>query len=218
MRLLVIEDEQDLQRVIGKCFREANFSVDSASDGSTGLRMALEGEYDAIVLDLMLPGIDGSTVLSKLRAAGRKTAVLILTARDAIKDRIDGLNSGADDYLTKPFSLEELVARVRALIRRSAGQPSPVVQLGDVEIDTAGASVRKSGQLVPLAGKEYALLELLIINRGKLVTRSMIYDHIYGAQDDSFSNVVDVYVSNLRRKLGPDLIQTMRGRGYTIRA
>lgn len=218
MRVLVIEDDQDLQRVIGKTFREANFSADSASDGITGLRMAMEGEYDAIVLDLMLPGLDGSAVLTKLRAEQRKTPVLVLTAKDAIQDRINGLNNGADDYLTKPFSLEELVARVRALIRRSAGQPSPVINLGDVEIDTAGASVRRKGESIPLAGKEYALLELLIINRGKLVTRSMIYDHIYGAQDDSFSNVVDVYVSNLRRKLGPDLIQTLRGRGYTIRA
>jgi two-component system, OmpR family, response regulator len=157
-------------------------------------------------------------VLSKLRGAKKKTPVLLLTARDAVQDRIKGLNDGADDYLTKPFDLHELVARVRALIRRSAGQATPVFAVGDVEVDTAAACVRKAGAVVALTAKEYALIELLMMHRGKLVTRSAIYDHIYDADDDSLSNVVDVYISNLRRKLGQELIETRRGLGYTIRA
>jgi two-component system OmpR family response regulator len=143
--------------------------------------------------------------------------VLILTARDALADRVEGLNRGADDYLTKPFELDELIARLRALIRRSAGSPSPIVEVAGVQIDTAARTVTKQGEVVELSAKEYALLELLALHRGRLVTRSMIYEHIYGEEDDTLSNVVDVYVSNLRRKLGSELIETRRGQGYIIR-
>jgi two-component system OmpR family response regulator len=217
MKILVVEDEEDLLQVIGAMLRESGFAVDLAADGSEGLGKAQANEYDAIVLDLMLPRMDGWTVLSELRKT-KHTPVLLLTARDAVADRVAGLNLGADDYLTKPFELDELVARLRALIRRSVGAPSPVLDILDVTIDTAARMVRKDGQPVELSAKEYALLELLALHRGRLVTRTMIYEHIYGEEDDTLSNVVDVYVSNLRRKLGAELIETRRGQGYLIRA
>jgi two-component system OmpR family response regulator len=176
----------------------------------------LAAEYDAILLDLMLPRLDGGQVLRALRET-KQTPVLVLTARDTIDEKIKGLNLGADDYLTKPFDLDELIARVRALIRRSVNHPSPLFRVRDVEVNTAARAVLKKGQCVPLTGKEYAILELLMIYRGRLVTRTMIYDHLYGEHDDTLSNVVDVYVSNLRRKLGSELIETRRGEGYIIR-
>jgi two-component system OmpR family response regulator len=217
MKILLIEDEEDLLQVISIALRENGFSVDLAPDGVQGLAKAQSADYDAIVLDLMLPGIDGWTVLERLRET-KPTPVLILTARDAVADRVKGLDHGADDYLTKPFRLEELIARLRALIRRSVGSPSPVLDLGEVTIDTASRTVSKGGNLVELSAKEYALLELLALHRGRLVTRTMIYEHIYVEEDDTLSNVVDVYVSNLRRKLGNTLIETRRGQGYIIRA
>ena len=217
MKILLIEDEEDLLQVISIALRENGFSVDLAPDGVQGLAKAQSADYDAIVLDLMLPGIDGWTVLERLRET-KPTPVLILTARDAVADRVKGLDKGADDYLTKPFRLEELIARLRALIRRSVGSQSPVLDLGEVMIDTAARTVSKGGSLVELSAKEYALLELLALHRGRLVTRTMIYEHIYGEEDDTLSNVVDVYVSNLRRKLGNALIETRRGQGYIIRA
>ncbi len=216
MRVLIVEDEPDLARAVRKALEEEDFAVDVALDGEIGLYNARTWTYDAIVLDLMIPRIDGWNVLKQLRAAKNKTPVLILTARDAVPDRVKGLNTGADDYLTKPFALEELIARVRALVRRTADQPSPLSRLGDVRIDTAARNVTKSGRPVELPAKEYALLELLALNRGKLVTRTAIYDHIYDENDDSLSNVVDVYVSNLRKKLGKNLVVTRRGQGYII--
>jgi two-component system, OmpR family, response regulator len=217
MRVLVVEDEEDLLTVLVTALREQGFTVDSAQDGESGLTKAEGTDYDAIVLDLMLPRMDGFEVLNKLRTR-KSTPVLVLTARDAVADRVAGLNQGADDYLTKPFELDELSARLRALIRRSAGSPSPLIIIDDVEINTAARTVNKRNQTVDLSAKEYALLELLAINRGRLVTRTMIYEHIYGEDDDTLSNVVDVYVSNLRRKLGDSLIETRRGQGYIIRA
>jgi two-component system, OmpR family, response regulator len=217
MRVLVVEDEEDLLAVLVTALREQGFTVDSAQDGESGLAKAEGADYDAIVLDLMLPRMDGFEVLNKLRAR-KSTPVLVLTARDALADRVAGLNQGADDYLTKPFELDELAARLRALIRRSAGSPSPLITIDDVEINTASRTVNKRDQSVELSAKEYALLELLVLNRGRLVTRTMIYEHIYGEDDDTLSNVVDVYVSNLRRKLGDSLIETRRGQGYIIRA
>ncbi|MEX2140703.1 MAG: response regulator transcription factor [Pirellulales bacterium] len=216
MKILLVEDEEDLLQVIGTALRESGFSVDLAADGETGLAKGESEDYDAIVLDIMLPRLDGWAVLSELRKT-KTTPVLLLTARDAVTDRVEGLNRGADDYLTKPFDLDELIARLRALIRRSVGSPSPIVTLGTVEIDTAARTVTKDGQPVELSAKEYALLELLALHRGRLVTRTMIYEHIYGEEDDTLSNVVDVYVSNLRRKLGGELIETRRGQGYIIR-
>jgi two-component system OmpR family response regulator len=216
MKVLIVEDEEDLLHVTATALRESGFSVDLARDGMEGLVKGETADYDAIVLDLMLPRLDGWEVLSRLRQT-KATPVLILTARDALADRVEGLNRGADDYLTKPFELEELIARLRALIRRSAGSPSPIVEVAGVQIDTAARTVTKHGDVVELSAKEYALLELLVLHRGRLVTRSMIYEHIYGEEDDTLSNVVDVYVSNLRRKLGSELIETRRGQGYIIR-
>ena len=215
MRLLVIEDEVDLVRVIQQALEEEGFSIDTAMDGEVGLSKARSWDYDAIILDIMLPRLDGFGVLRELRK-GKRTPVLLLTARDELADKVRGFDSGADDYVTKPFEIDELVARVRALIRRSANQPSPRIEVGDVEVDMAARTVTKDGRAVALTAKEYALVELLVLHRGKLVTRTMIYDHIYDEHDDTFSNVVDVYVANLRRKLGKDFIETRRGMGYIV--
>jgi two-component system, OmpR family, response regulator len=174
------------------------------------------GMYDALVLDLMLPRMDGWTVLKELRKCGVAVPVLILTARDALSDRVKGLDSGADDYLAKPFELAELLARLRAVIRRSAGKPSSVVECGDVRIDMAAKTVTKGGADVALTAREYSLVEFLAVHRGELVSRSMIYDHLFDDDDDSLSNLVDVHVSNVRKKLGKDFIVTRRGQGYML--
>ncbi len=215
MRILIVEDEIDLARVVRKGLEEEGFAADEAHDGESGLYNALTCDYDAIILDLMLPKLDGWEILRRLRTR-KKTPVLILTARDAAVDKVKGLDTGADDYLTKPFRLDELLARVRALIRRAADHPAPVVRLGDIEINTASRTVKKGGRETILSPKEYALLELLALHRGELVTRTMIYDHIYDENEDTLSNVVDVHVANLRRKLGKDLVKTRRGEGYLI--
>ena len=215
MRILVVEDEADLARAVKQALAEDGFSVDVAMDGETGAWNALSLDYDAVVLDLMLPKLDGWAVLARIREK-KRTPVLILTARDGVSDRVRGLNGGADDYLTKPFSIEELIARVRALIRRSAGRPDPVIRIEDIEINTASRTVKRGEEGIHLTGKEYALLELLALHRGELVTRTMIYDHIYDEEGDTFSNIVDVYVANLRKKLGKDLIETRRGQGYIL--
>ena len=215
MRVLIVEDEADLAETVRRAFVEDGFSVDVAADGESGLFNAQSWNYDAIVLDLMLPRMHGFDVLKKPRAKST-TPVLILTARDGLDDKLKGLNSGADDYLTKPFKLAELLARVRALVRRSAGKPSPRLKLGDIEIDSAARIIRKKGKPVELTPKEYALAEFMALHQGELVTRTMIYDHLYDESDDTFSNVVDVYVSNLRRKLGKDFIETRRNQGYIL--
>lgn len=215
MRVLVIEDEPDLLRVLAQSLREAGYAVDAAADGESGLYSAGTGEYDAIILDLMLPKIDGFSLLRELRKT-KQTPVLILTARDAVADRVKGLDTGADDYLTKPFELSELLARVRALIRRAAGDASSVIEIGDVTVDTLARVVRRSGELVPLTAREYALIEFLSVHRGELVTRTMIYDHLFDESDDTLSNLVDVHVVNIRKKLGKDFITTRRGQGYLI--
>lgn len=216
VRVLIIEDEPDLASVVAKVLRECSFAVDVTFDGNDGLFKAQSEDYDAIVLDLMLPGMGGTSVLRALRQS-KRTPVIVLTARTSQQDKIDGLNLGADDYLTKPFDIDELVARLRALIRRSANHPQPIVRIGDIEVDTTSCTVSKHGERVALTGKEYAILHLLLLHRGKLVTRTMIYDRVYGERDESLSNVVDVYVSNLRKKLGTDLIETRRGEGYIVR-
>jgi two-component system, OmpR family, response regulator len=216
MRVLIVEDEPDLSRVVRQALTESGFSVDSAADGEEGLWKAQSTDYDAIILDLMLPRMHGGEVLSQLRTS-KTTPVLVLTARDAPTDKVANLNLGADDYLTKPFDLHELIARVRALIRRSTNHPAPVLRVGDVELDTSARVVRKQGQHVDLAVKEYAILELLMMHKEKLVSRTMIYEHVYGEDDGTLSNVVDVYICNLRKKLGSDLITTRRGEGYIIR-
>jgi two-component system OmpR family response regulator len=215
MRILVIEDEPDMQQVIAASLREEDYAVDTADDGEDGLFKARAWEYDAIVLDVMLPRMDGWSVLKRLRIE-KRTPVLMLTARDGVNDRVKGLDSGADDYLTKPFELSELLARLRALIRRAAGQPRPVIEIGDISIDTGSRSVAAGGSAVSLTAKEYTLLEFLARNRGNLVTRTMIYEHLFDEHDETLSNLVDVYISNIRRKVGRDFITTRRGQGYII--
>jgi two-component system, OmpR family, response regulator len=215
MRILLIEDEPDLLDAMAQSLREKGYAVDEARDGRMGLYKAEGIDYDAITLDLMLPSISGWDLLSRIRKK-KATPVLILTARHAVNDRVRGLDAGADDYLVKPFDLVELEARIRALIRRSAGQPSVVIDVGEIQIDTSARTVTKGGQLVRLTPREYSLLELLTLNRGKLVTRTLIYDHIFDEETDTLSNLVDVHVANLRKKLGRDLISTRRGEGYLV--
>lgn len=215
MRILLIEDEADLLSGLARALREEGYAVDTADDGEEGLYKAQSAEYDAVVLDVMLPRMDGWEVLRSLRQS-RKTPVLMLTARDAARDRVRGLDTGADDYLVKPFDLGELFARLRALIRRSAGQTRNVIELGEVVVDTAARSVSVSGNPVSLTAREYVLLEFLALHRGETVTRSTLYEHLFDEDDDTLSNLLDVHVSNLRKKLGRELIATRRGHGYGI--
>lgn len=216
MRVLVVEDEPDVLRAVTVFLREEGYYVDTAENGEDGLFKGVTWDYDVILLDVMLPQRDGWSVLSELRRQKKSTPVLMLTARDAVKDRVRGLDTGADDYLVKPFELSELVARVRALIRRSAGKSEPVIEIGNVSIDTTSRTVSVDGASVSLTAKEYCLLEFLAVHRGELVTRTRIYDHLFDECDSSLSNLVDVYVSNIRRKVGRELITTRRGMGYII--
>ncbi len=216
MRVLVVEDEPDVLRAVAMFLRESGYSVDTADNGEDGLFKAVTWEYDVVLLDVMLPRRDGWSVLEELRRKNKATPVLMLTARDAIKDRVRGLDTGADDYLVKPFELSELIARVRALIRRSAGVAQPLIEIGNVSINTTSRMVSVDGVSIALTAKEYCLLEFLAVHRGELVTRTKIYDHLFDEYDASLSNLVDVYVSNIRRKVGRELITTRRGMGYII--
>ena len=222
MRVLVVEDEPDLLKTLAKVLREEGYAVDEAPDGEEGWYKAESYSYDAIVLDVMLPKLDGWKVLEKIRAkeagadTARPTPVLMLTARDRTADRVRGLDTGADDYLVKPFDLPELLARIRALIRRSASVPSSTLRIGNVAIDTKARTVHKGNELVPLTAREFALLEYLALRQGEVVTRTVLYDHLFDENDSSFSNLLDVHVSNVRKKLGPDFITTRRGHGYAI--
>jgi two-component system OmpR family response regulator len=215
VRLLVVEDELDLLRVLEQTFQEEGYAVDTAADGQDGLFKAVHRDYDAIVLDLMLPKLNGVELLRRLRQK-KNTPVLILTARDALPDRVQGLDTGADDYLVKPFARLELLARIRAIVRRSAGQVASVLEIGDVKIDMATRTVTKEGESVNLTPREYVLIEFLALHRGKVVSRTMLYDHLFDENEDSLSNLLDVHVSNLRKKLGADFIVTRRGHGYLI--
>jgi two-component system OmpR family response regulator len=215
MRILVVEDEPRLLRNLAKALREEGYAVDTAEAGDEGLFKAESSDYDAIVLDVMLPQLDGWQLLERLRKQ-KQTPVLMLTARDATPDRIRGLDTGADDYLVKPFDLSELLARLRALVRRAAGQARPRIELGEVLLDTRSRSVSRRGQRVMLTAREYAILEYLALHRGEVVTRTSLYEHLFDETDDSLSNLVDVHVSSIRKKLGADLIATRRGQGYCI--
>ncbi len=215
MRVLVVEDEPDLRRGLVRALREDGYAVDEAADGEEGLFKAQTYEYDALLLDIMLPGLDGWELLARLRKSSR-TPVLMLTARDAVRDRVRGLDSGADDYLTKPFDLDELLARVRALIRRAASQGQSRLELGEVVLDTAARVVTRAGAPVNLTAREYALVEFLALHRGTVVTRTMLYDHLFDENDSTLSNLLDVHVSNIRKKLGHAFITTRRGHGYSI--
>ena len=215
MRILVVEDEPRLVRSLAKALREEGYAVDTAETGDDGLYKAESWDYDVIVLDIMLPGLDGWEVLARLRKQ-KKTPVLMLTARDTAPDRVRGLDTGADDYLIKPFDLTELLARVRALIRRSAGQARPQIALGDVVIDTRARSVTRQGEPLTLTAREYAILEYLALHRGEVVSRTALYEHLFDENEDSLSNLLDVHVFNFRKKLGHELIVTRRSQGYLI--
>lgn len=215
MRLLVVEDEPDLLNGLARALRRAGYAVDTAEDGEDGLYKSQSVAYDAIVLDVMLPRLDGWELLARLRQT-HKTPVLMLTARDSTQDRVRGLDTGADDYLSKPFDVAELLARLRALIRRASGQAQARLALGEVELDTRARTVTRAGQPVALTAREYAILEYLALHQGELVTRTALYEHLFDETDDTLSNLIEVHVFNLRRKLGHDLIATRRGQGYCI--
>jgi two-component system OmpR family response regulator len=215
MRILIVEDEPDLLRSLAQALREEGYAVDTANDGEDGCFKAESYDYDAIVLDVMLPKLDGWEVLARLRKI-KKTPVLMLTARDQSRDRVKGLDTGADDYVVKPFDLPELFARLRALIRRSANKSTNLIEIGKVTIDTAARNVTRADAAVELTAREYALVEFLALHRGEVVTRTMLYEHLFDESDSTLSNLLDVHVSNIRKKLGHDFIVTRRGHGYCI--
>jgi two-component system OmpR family response regulator len=215
MRILIVEDEPRLLRSLSKALREGGYAVDTAEAGDDGLYKAENYNYDAIVLDVMLPRLDGWELLERLRRK-KQTPVLMLTARDAHRDRVRGLDAGADDYLVKPFDLPELLARLRALIRRAAGQAGSRVEMAEVILDTRSRSVTRAGQSVTLTAREYAILEYLALHRGEVVTRTVLYEHLFDESDDTLSNLLDVHVFSIRKKLGQNLIATRRGQGYCI--
>jgi DNA-binding response OmpR family regulator len=221
VRVLLIEDHKPLVRALKQGLEEEGFAVDVAYDGEEGNYKAQTANYDIIILDLMLPKEDGLSLLQRWRRDGMTSHVLVLTARGSIEDKVKGLDLGADDYLTKPFELEELFARLRALIRRGHQVKDPVIRVLDLEIDTATRTVRRAGQAVHLTPREYALLEFLAFHRGRVVSRSMIWEHLYDEQDENTSNVVDVYIRYLRNKIdkGFDvpLILTRWGEGYMMK-
>jgi len=221
VRILVVEDQQKVAQFIVRGLREERFAVDHASTGTEGLSMARVGEYDALILDIMLPGKNGFEVVSELRAASVTTPVLMLTAKVRVEDRVRGLDAGADDYLVKPFAFAELLARVRALIRRHERDvPAPMV-VGDLTLDPIGHGVTRGGQRVELTAKEYSVLEFLMRNRGRVVTRTSMVEHVWDMHFDSDTNLVDVYIRHLRAKLDDPfpakLIHTVRGVGYVIK-
>jgi DNA-binding response OmpR family regulator len=222
MRVLLVEDSARLQQTVGDALRRSGYAVDVSSDGEDGLWRAENNDYDVIVLDIMLPKMDGLTLLKTLRKNGRTPHVLLLTARDRVEDRVSGLRSGADDYLVKPFALEELLARVETLCRRAYGNKQNRLTIADLEIDTAGKKVWRAGQPVKLKPREYQLLEYLARRRGEVVTQSEIESHLYNDDAEPMSNVVESALSSLRRKLGQanpaPLIQTRRGLGYILEA
>ena len=218
MRVLVVEDEEDLASALQRLLQDAGFTVDVSHDGEDGLWLALETTYDLVVLDLMLPRLQGERVLAELRARPRYVPVLVLTARDAVPDRVRLLDAGADDYVIKPFEPAELISRCRALIRRSAGHGSAVLVIGTVEIFTAQRTIRQAGMNVPVTPREFRLLEYLAIHRRRVVPRGELLEHLYGNSEETLSNVLDVFVGSLRRKLGADVVQTRRGHGYIVDA
>ena len=220
MRILLVEDETRVAGFIAKGLREQAYAVDIASDGEQALYHAAVNQYDIVILDVMLPVKDGHTVCRELRASGFRTPILMLTARGAVDDRVEGLDSGADDYLAKPFDFKELLARLRALLRRPAGLRPQVLRVADLTLNTASHAVTRAGKSVSLTAKEYALIEFLVLNQGRVVGREQIGQHVWDENFDPFSNVIDVYIKRLRAKLDTGfsrrLIHTRRGEGYIL--
>lgn len=221
MRLLVVEDEKKVSSFIKKGLEEEGYAVDLAFDGRTGLQMAMERVHDLIVLDINLPGMNGLSILHELRRSKVQTPVLLLTVRANIEDRVLGLDSGADDYLTKPFAFDELVARIRALLRRQTGPSQPVLQFADLQLDPAHRTVFRGGRKIELTAKEFALLDYFMRNPDRVLTRTRIAEHVWDYDFDSATNVIDVYVNYLRKKIDTEgskrLIHTVRGAGYVLK-
>ena len=218
MRVLFVEDSESLRRSVRRALRHAGFAVDTAADGAEGLAAAELNDYDALVLDVMLPKLDGLALLRRLRAAGKTTHVLLLTARDTVADRVEGLRLGADDYLVKPFALAELLARVEALCRRAYGTKSGALRIGPLALDLSARRLQRDGAEVELTAREWRLLEYLALRRGQVVPRAEIEAHIYDEFVEPMSNVVDTAVYGLRRKIGANFIRTRRGLGYVLEA
>lgn len=220
MRLLLVEDEKKVADFIARGLRAESFAVDVAYDGAAGWAKASNTEYDLIILDLMLPGMTGSELLKRLRAQKSKAAVLVLTARDATRDKVENFEAGADDYLTKPFAFAELLVRVRALLRRPPSQQNHVLRVGDLELDRLTHQVRRAGKRIELTSKEYALLEYMTANAGRVLSRTMIVEHVWDESFENLTNIVDVYVKHLRTKVdelsATKLIRTVRGVGYVL--
>jgi DNA-binding response OmpR family regulator len=222
MRILVIEDDKDLAQFIRKGLQEERHAVDVAEDGEAGLELASSGGYDLMIVDVMLPKLDGLSFCRRVRAWGDQTPILLLTARDTVEDKVAGLDTGADDYLTKPFAFAELVARVRALIRRGGPAPASELKAADLVVDPAAHRVWRAGKEINLTNKEYALLEYLLRNRNRVLTRTAIIEHVWGLNYDPMTNIVDVHIRALRAKMdkdfSPPLITTVRGVGYMLEA
>lgn len=218
MRILVVEDDRDLNRQVSEALEEAGYVVDRAYDGSEGHFLGETEPYDAVILDIGLPEMDGITVLEEWRAAGRSMPVLILTARDRWSDKVAGIDAGADDYVAKPFHVEEVMARIRALIRRAAGHSSSEIVCGPLRLDTRGAKATVDGSPLKLTSHEFRLLSYLVHHVGKVVSRTELVEHMYDQDFDRDSNTIEVFVGRLRKKLGVDMIETVRGLGYRIQA
>jgi two-component system, OmpR family, copper resistance phosphate regulon response regulator CusR len=219
MRLLIVEDNARIAAFLRKGLEEEGYSVQTAADGDEAFVLAVDQEFDAAIVDVMLPGRSGIELVHDLRESGRRFPILMLTARDRTENKIEGLDAGADDYLTKPFDFTELTARLRALLRRSGGVATPTLRAGDVELDPATREVRRRGEPVTLTPKEYALLEYLLRNLNRPLSRATLMEHVWGIRFDPGTNVVDVFINSLRNKLDPEreLIQTVRGVGYMVR-
>ena len=221
MRILVVEDEKKIASFIERGLKEQHYTVDVANDGERGSFLADVNEYDLIILDIMLPQMDGLSLCSEIRKKKSEVPVLMLTAKDKVKDKVRGLKGGADDYLTKPFAFEELLARVSALLRRKSAGKSNVLSVGDLELDRLKHAVKRGDKEISLTGKEYALLEYLMLNANGVVTRTMLSEHVWNEDFDSFTNIVDVYINHLRNKIDKGskkpLIQSIRGTGYILK-
>ena len=220
MRILIVEDDADLGKFISKGLKEERYAVDLAADGEEGLEFAMASPYELLIIDIMLPKMDGLTLCRRLRAAGNRTPILLLTARDSIDDKVGGLDTGADDYLTKPFAFDELLARIRALLRRGGPQHQTRLKVADLELDPASRRVWRGGKEVPLTNKEYALLEFLLRNKNRVLTRTAIIQHVWDLNYDPLTNIVDAHIRALRSKVdrdfSPQLINTVRGAGYML--